>query len=193
MEQSHKDAISKSLKGHKTSEETRRKIGLANRGVWIKFKCRNCKKENEKREKSEKQFCNQKCYKQFVKKLPFNKQNAYRGIRKNGEPKWIYSVRYRKTHPERIAHLKARRYAQQQNAEGNHTLEEWQELKKKFNYRCAICRKKKPLTKDHIKPLSFGGTDYINNIQPLCRSCNSKKWKKLIFENPELLKVENKK
>lgn len=156
-------------------------------------KCSNCNKEVIKKlsvlKRYKRVFCNQKCYSKFREtKLPFKEQHAYKGILKEGQPKWLYTVRYRKAHPERISHLKARRYARERNAEGSHTLEEWQALKKKFNYRCATCKKKRLLTKDHIKPLSLNGTDYIENIQPLCRSCNSRKWKKLICENPELLK-----
>jgi len=59
-------------------------------------------------------------------------------------------------------------------------LEEWKELKKKYNYTCLMCGKKEPeikLSIDHIIPVSEGGTNWIENIQPLCRSCNSKKGK----------------
>jgi 5-methylcytosine-specific restriction endonuclease McrA len=169
-------------KGHETSEETRKKIGLANRGIWIKYKCDNCGKVNEEQKskfiKSKTHFCDMACFKKFVSKLPPQKQNAYKGVRKDGESKQIYYKNYCKRHPEKISHLKARRYARQRNAKGSHSFEEWQRLKRKFRNKCAICRKKKELTKDHIKPLSLGGTDYISNIQPLCRSCNSRKWKK---------------
>ena len=101
----------------------------------------------------------------------------------------MYHRRYVKKNPENISHLKARRYARERNAEGNHTLQEWNSLKEKFNYKCANCRKEKPLTKDHIKPLSKGGTGHIENIQPLCRNCNSKNTINFnIYENPELAK-----
>ena len=67
-------------------------------------------------------------------------------------------------------------------------FEEWEALKRKHDNRCAHCKESKPLTKDHILPLSAGGTDYIQNIQPLCRNCNSRKWAKLpVYQNPELL------
>jgi len=152
-------------------------------------KCSNCiKKIKRKIYKSRKRiFCNQKCYSKFRKlKLPFEEQHAYKGIRKENESKYIYYTRYVRSHPERIAHLKARRYARQRNAEGSHTFEEWQDLCQKNKWKCANCKEKKQLTKDHIIPLSEKGTDYISNIQPLCRSCNSRKWK-FIYENKELI------
>ena len=68
------------------------------------------------------------------------------------------------------------------DAKGTHTINEWEETKVKHSYTCLLCLKQEPeikLTEDHITPLSKGGSDYISNIQPLCRSCNSKKSNKL--------------
>lgn len=63
-------------------------------------------------------------------------------------------------------------------AEGSHTLKEWNELKKKYNYTCKECKKSEPeikLTVDHYFPILHGGNNYIDNIQPLCLSCNCSK------------------
>lgn len=127
------------------------------------------------------------CYSLFRKeKLPLQEQHAYKGVRKPQESKQVYHRNYCDRHPESISHLKSLRYAREKNAVGSHTLHEWQQLKAKYKNRCAFCGEDKPLTKDHILPLSEGGSNYIQNIQPLCRNCNSKKWKH-IYENPELL------
>ena len=74
------------------------------------------------------------------------------------------------------------RYARKKGAEGYFTLNEWEELKCKHNFRCVYCgklEKEAKLTKDHIIPLTKGGSNYINNIQPLCQSCNSRKHNKI--------------
>ena len=56
-----------------------------------------------------------------------------------------------------------------------HTHAEWTALVERLKHRCARCKKKRPLTRDHIIPLSKGGHDGITNIQPLCFPCNRKK------------------
>ena len=49
---------------------------------------------------------------------------------------------------------------------------------KKYNHKCAICGSKKNLTIDHIIPVLLGGTNDDDNLQVLCRSCNSSKGSK---------------
>ena len=71
--------------------------------------------------------------------------------------------------------------AKYRGATGNITLEEWFELIRKYKYVCLCCHQQEPniiLTIDHVIPISKGGPNVINNIQPLCGPCNYKKGRK---------------
>lgn len=41
--------------------------------------------------------------------------------------------------------------------------------------RCLSCGAHEELTVDHIRPLGRGGSNAIENIQPLCAACNNAK------------------
>lgn len=45
----------------------------------------------------------------------------------------------------------------------------------RFRYRCVTCGTYLDLTCDHIVPESKGGLTVFENLQTMCRSCNSKK------------------
>lgn len=103
------------------------------------------------------------------------------GISKSNWQKWQHD------NPEkhRSYAIRARylRRSQVRSAEGSYTSLEWQRLIEKYNYSCLCCGKAEPeikLTADHIVPIALGGANFIENIQPLCKSCNSRKGKKHI-------------
>jgi 5-methylcytosine-specific restriction endonuclease McrA len=81
--------------------------------------------------------------------------------------------RYRRTHPEADVVKQAKRRSRKTKAGGAFTRLEWLTLCDKYDYKCLRCGKRKPLTADHVIPVSKGGSSNISNIQPLCKVCNS--------------------
>lgn len=75
--------------------------------------------------------------------------------------------------------------ANKYGVENTLTLEEWLTIKNKYNNKCLCCSIEKPIIIiDHILPVSKGGTNTLDNIQPLCESCNKKKKDKYIDFRP---------
>ena len=102
-------------------------------------------------------------------------RNSYE---RHAEERRKYSLEYYKLHPEKSVEATNRRRARKLAAGGSHTEEQWQSLKSFYDYKCLCCEKQEPeikLTRDHVLPLTQGGTDSIDNVQPLCARCNSKK------------------
>jgi 5-methylcytosine-specific restriction endonuclease McrA len=85
-------------------------------------------------------------------------------------------------HPERATPSEWRRFWMAKARKiGTHTRAQWIELRDRLGH-CVNCGAADVLlTKDHIFPVSRGGCDCIENIQPLCPLCNSSKRDRLEF------------
>lgn len=62
---------------------------------------------------------------------------------------------------------------------------EWDHLRqivlKRDDHQCVLCSFNKNLTVDHIIPRHLGGSDLIDNLQTLCKSCHENKHGREIF------------
>lgn len=86
---------------------------------------------------------------------------------------------------ERKLILQNNRRARQLKAEGNYTTAEIEALYEKQHHKCANClvfMAPRAYHRDHIIPISKGGSNSIKNIQLLCPSCNVRKNDKMPHE-----------
>lgn len=83
--------------------------------------------------------------------------------------------RHRNYHKNNPGKAKIKKQIRSLRITGFYTKQEWDDLLQKYNYMCLSCGSTEDICADHIIPLSKGGLNTIDNIQPLCRVCNSKK------------------
>lgn len=115
--------------------------------------------------------------------LEHHREIGRKSREKHAEERNTYQREYSKANRDRLTLYTNARRARKLEAEGSHTEEEWQELKAFYDFKCLCCGQREPdikLTRDHIIPLTQGGSDSIDNVQPLCARCNSKKSNKHI-------------
>lgn len=65
---------------------------------------------------------------------------------------------------------------------------EWKAVLEAHDFKCAKCGADKKIETDHIIPLSKGGSNTKENVQPLCRACNARKGDKV--ESPSTLQED---
>jgi 5-methylcytosine-specific restriction endonuclease McrA len=141
---------------------------------------------------------NLKCREQRANNIIVFHEKEREKRRKNPERYRAADLRYNNLYPERrketyrkyVANnpeyyriaAKVRRDRKRSNG-GDYTHQEWHSLLKLYDS-CPACGKKwteedRP-TVDHIIPISLGGSNYIDNIQPLCLFCNLSKGNRFI-------------
>lgn len=98
-----------------------------------------------------------------------------------------YARDWSKANPEKRMLQHQRRRARASN--GHFTAGQWRSLKAWFGSKCLRCGAAEKLTPDHVIPLALGGSNTIDNIQPLCFGCNASKQAKYVdYRNPERLR-----
>lgn len=118
-----------------------------------------------------------------LKKVPIEERRARAHQRyvENKDTLLAYQKVWRRENREKW-NLICRRNAQRRRAAGNFNLDGWLAKIEEENF-CKICMKSGEevnLTIDHIIPISAGGTNELDNIQALCRPCNSRKGNKIL-------------
>ena len=130
------------------------------------------------------------CRKAYQQSRPYDKEYE-RKRNQTGKRKAYHAAnlkRWRRENPQKMAVQLARRRARKLNAEGDLTVEEFEALCEKYGNVCLRCGDRDALlTPDHVVPLSLGGSNLTENIQPLCGNCNSWKNVKVIDYRPEAI------
>ena len=166
-------------------QETARKYVEANkehiRELKRKHQAENPEKYDEaecKYLKTHREEVNTKARERRQQDLEHYREIGRNSYDRHAEERRKYSLEYYKLHPEKSVAANNRRRALKYASESTHTEEEWMELKALYNFKCLRCGAQEPyikLTRDHVIPLTQGGSDSIDNVQPLCARCNSKK------------------
>lgn len=156
-------------RGKKLSAEHRRKISQSSKGH---------KKPPRTSEWREKQSVIRKGKPIPWLLTPEVKEKSLSAVRSKLNNRWKGGISVGENKRQYFRFYEKQRCVRKRGNGGSHTLQQWEELKRRYFYLCLCCKRQEPfvaLTEDHIVPLILGGSNDISNIQPLCRSCNSRK------------------
>jgi 5-methylcytosine-specific restriction endonuclease McrA len=141
----------------------------------LRARCINCLKSH-----------NRQYYIENADKIKLNSRKWYR---ENQERALAKARKWQSENLKVISQIKRRSRLKRKEKlilAGSYTQQEWNTLVEKYGGFCLRCFKKDvPLAADHVVPVSKGGANTIDNIQPLCGPCNSRKFVQVIDYRPD--------
>lgn len=117
-----------------------------------------------------------------------------RNYRKYRERRIEIVKAYAKNNPDKVRSYSHANRSKRRLVAGKWTARQWRDLCRAYGGVCLCCGEMNPLCVDHIIPITKPGTsNMIDNLQPLCKSCNSSKSNKTIDYRPDkscLLRID---
>jgi len=110
-----------------------------------------------------------------------NREKAREWRAKNPKRARASADAWRKKNPLRAKLHRVHRRSLKKGSIGYPALADVQRLLARFLGKCAYCETEDAVELDHVVPLTKGGSNYIGNLLPVCRSCNAKKYNKLLI------------
>jgi len=168
-----KGAIKRAKEKYKTTDK-----GVASNERWVKSERR---KENEKgyRDNPRRRALAVQASTRYLANHPEAQEKKreqdkrYAKSERGREVNRLAKEKYRQTENGREVRRICK--AKRRGAIGSFTPNEWSMKLAEYGGKCAYCGATENLEIDHIRPISMGGTNTIDNVQPLCRSCNASK------------------
>jgi len=97
---------------------------------------------------------------------------------------YVWQKKYKEKNADKIKEYQRKRakilYALGKWGKGQYTTKLMKKLIERDGEVCKKCGKTIDLTIEHIIPRCVGGSNELNNLEILCRSCNIKTYKKLV-------------